>query len=165
MPCILLLTCQMILLTFTVTVIMPRFKVSLEAFSNRIVRLSIIPSHLHMKCNTMYLKFGWYYSNRTGTVSSYKGCSHFTDITCPWGLGRGKKCRTCRFILCCCRGHLVVLHEKHGQQVGITLSGIWLSVRLSFCVCLSHSHTFLVVTYCYDVQAIHAFLGMLPFWF
>ena len=34
-----------------------------------------------------YLKFGWSYSNQTWIVSSSKGCSHFTDITCPWGLG------------------------------------------------------------------------------
>ena len=35
-----------------------------------------------------------------------------------------------------------------------------LSVRLS--VCLSGSHTFLVVTHSYVSQATHAFLGMLP---
>ena len=40
-----------------------------------------------------YLKFGWSYSNWTWTVSSFKGCSRFTDITCPWG-GAGSKCRT-----------------------------------------------------------------------
>ena len=34
-----------------------------------------------------YLKFGWSYSNQTYTLSSSKGCSHFTDITCPWGWG------------------------------------------------------------------------------
>ena len=37
-----------------------------------------------------YLKFGWPYSNQTWTVSSSKGSSHFTDITCPWGVGRGQ---------------------------------------------------------------------------
>ena len=37
-----------------------------------------------------------------------------------------------------------------------------LSVRLS--VCLSGSHTFLVVTYSDVSQAMHAFLGMLQFW-
>ena len=59
------------------------------ASSNRIaclsvrlsVRLSVIPSRLQ------YLKFGWSYSNQTLTVSSSKGCSRFTDITCPWGWG------------------------------------------------------------------------------
>ena len=35
---------------------------------------SIIPS-----------QFGWSYSNQTWTVRSSKGCSYFTDITCPWG--------------------------------------------------------------------------------
>ena len=33
------------------------------------------------------LKFGWSYSNQTWTVSSSKGSSHFTEITCPWGWG------------------------------------------------------------------------------
>ena len=37
-----------------------------------------------------YLKFGWSYSNQTWNVSSSKDCSHFTDITCPWGWGRVK---------------------------------------------------------------------------
>ena len=37
-----------------------------------------------------YLKFGWWYSNQTWTVSSSMGSSHFTDITCPWGLVRVK---------------------------------------------------------------------------
>ena len=37
-----------------------------------------------------YLKFGWVNSYQTWTVSSSKGCSHFTDITCPWGWGRVK---------------------------------------------------------------------------
>ena len=37
-----------------------------------------------------YIKFGWSYSNQTLNVSSPKGCSHFSDITCPWGVGRGK---------------------------------------------------------------------------
>ena len=40
-----------------------------------------------------YLKFGWSYSYQTWTVSPFKGCSHFIDITCPWGWG-GVKCRT-----------------------------------------------------------------------
>ena len=44
-----------------------------------------------------YLKFGWSYSNQTWTVSSWKGCSHFTGIPCPWG-GMGSKCRTWRFM-------------------------------------------------------------------
>ena len=44
-----------------------------------------------------YLKFGWSYSNQTWTVSSWKGCLHFTGIPCPWG-GMGSKCRTWRFL-------------------------------------------------------------------
>ena len=34
-----------------------------------------------------YLKFRWSYSNQTWTVTSSKGNSHFTDITCPLGWG------------------------------------------------------------------------------
>ena len=34
-----------------------------------------------------YLKFGWWYSNQTWTVSSSMGYSHFIDIPCPWGWG------------------------------------------------------------------------------
>ena len=33
------------------------------------------------------------------------------------------------------------------------------------CVCLSDSHTFLIVTHSYVSQATHAFLGMLPLCF
>ena len=36
------------------------------------------------------LKFRWSYSSQTWTVSSFKGCSSFTDIICPWGSGRVK---------------------------------------------------------------------------
>ena len=32
-----------------------------------------------------YLKFGWWYSNQTWTVSSSMGFSHFIDSTCPLG--------------------------------------------------------------------------------
>ena len=46
------------------------------------------------------------------------------------------------------------------RHIGITLSGICLSVRL--CVCLSGSHTFLVVTNSYVSQVTRAFLRMLP---
>ena len=40
-----------------------------------------------------------------------------------------------------------------------------LSVRPSVCLCLSGSHTFLVVTHSYVSQVTHAFLGMLPLCF
>ena len=46
------------------------------------------------------LKFGWWYSNQTWTVGSSKGCSDFTEITCPLGVF-GSKC----FWLCCRWGH------------------------------------------------------------
>ena len=42
-------------------------------------------------------------------------------------------------------------------------ASVCLSVRPS--VCLSGSHSFLVVTHCYVSQATHAFLGMLPLCF
>ena len=55
-----------------------------------------------------YLKFGWWHSNQTWTVASFMGSSHFTDITCPWGLG-GVKMLDLKifaiFWLCCRRGH------------------------------------------------------------
>ena len=55
-----------------------------------------------------------------------------------------------------CRLRSIATHRDH--FVGR------LSVHLSVCpcVCLSGSHTFLVVMHSYVSQAIHAFLGMLP---
>ena len=58
------------------------------------VRLSVRNFVLY---KVQYLKFGWSYSNQTWTVSSWKGCSHFTGIPCPWG-EMGSKCRTWRFL-------------------------------------------------------------------
>ena len=55
-----------------------------------IVRLSVcvfVRNSVPLIHKVKYLKFGWSYSNQTWTVSSSKGFSHFTDITCPWGLG------------------------------------------------------------------------------
>ena len=58
------------------------------------VRLSVYLSVCLSVCNSIplinkvqYLKFGWSYSNQTWTVTSSKDCSHFLDITCPWGWG------------------------------------------------------------------------------
>ena len=53
------------------------------------VRPSVRNSVPHIN-KVQYLKFGWSFSNQSWTVSSSKGCSHFTDITCPWGVGRGQ---------------------------------------------------------------------------
>ena len=53
------------------------------------VRLSVRNS-VPLTIKVQYLKFGWWYNYQTWTVSSSKGCSHFTDITRPWGLGRGQ---------------------------------------------------------------------------
>ena len=50
-----------------------------------VVRNSVPLTH-----KMQYLKFYWSYSNQTWTESSSKSCSHFTDITCPWGWGRVK---------------------------------------------------------------------------
>ena len=75
------------------------------------VCLSIRPSFSNsvpLANKVQYLKFGWWYSNQTWTVSSSKGCSHFTDITCPWGIGRGQNLGLRDFAifwLGCRRGH------------------------------------------------------------
>ena len=71
------------------------------ASSNRIVRpsvclsvcLSVCPSvrnSVPLTIKVQYLKFGWWYNYQTWTVCSSKGCSHFTDITRPWGVGQGQ---------------------------------------------------------------------------
>ena len=64
------------------------------ACCNRIVRLSVRPSvclsvrnSVPLSNKVQYLKFGWWYSNQTWTVSPSMDCSHFTDIPCPWGWG------------------------------------------------------------------------------
>ena len=55
-----------------------------------------------------------------------------------------------------CRLRIIAAHRDHFVR------------RLSLCpsvclsVCLSRSHTFLVFTHCYVLEATHAFLGMLP---
>ena len=59
-----------------------------------IVRPSVRPYSIPLINNSVqYLKFGWPYSNQNSTVSSSRGCSHFTDITYPWGWA-GLKSRT-----------------------------------------------------------------------
>ena len=50
------------------------------------VRL-FVPNSIPLINKWQYLKFGWWISDQTCTVSLSKGYSHFTDITCPWGLG------------------------------------------------------------------------------
>ena len=72
----------------------------LETSSYRIVRPSFclsvrlsVSSSVRLTNKVQYSKFWWRYSNQTWTVSSSKGSSHFTDITCPWGWA-GSKCRT-----------------------------------------------------------------------
>ena len=57
------------------------------------VRLSVclsVRNSVPLTIKVQYLKFGWWYNYQTWTVSSSKGCSHFTDITRPWGMGRGQ---------------------------------------------------------------------------
>ena len=56
-------------------------------------------------------------------------------------------------------------HVNHGERMNpIDFEGQRFVRRLSVCacVCLSDSHTFLIVTHSYVSQATHAFLGMLP---
>ena len=53
-----------------------------------------------------------------------------------------------------CRLRSIAAHRDHFVRR--------LSVCLCPSVCLSGSHTFLVVTHSYVSQATHAFLGMLP---
>ena len=59
------------------------------------VRPSVCPSvslsvrnSVPLTFKVQYFKFGWSYSNQTWTESPSMDCSHFTDITCPWGWGR-----------------------------------------------------------------------------
>ena len=76
---------------------------------------SVRPSVCLSVCNSVpllnkvqYLKFGWSYSYQTWTVSSSKGCSHFTDITCPWGWDGVKMwdLEIFAIVWCCCHwGH------------------------------------------------------------
>ena len=54
---------------------------------------------------------------------------------------------------------VIVSPEKHSCTLG---SLCLASVCPSVCLCLSGSHTFLVVTHSYVSQATPAFLGMLP---
>ena len=70
------------------------------ASSNRIVCPSIrlsVSNSVPLTNKVQYLKFWWWYSNHTWTVSSSMGSSHFTDIQCPWGR-ETSKCRTYRFL-------------------------------------------------------------------
>ena len=55
-----------------------------------------------------------------------------------------------------CRLRSIAAHRDHF----VWILSVRPSVRL--CVCLSGSHTFLVVTHSYVLQATRAFLGMLP---
>ena len=93
----------------------PRPERSTGASSNLIVRLSVRPfvcpfvrNSVPLTNKVQYLKFGWWYSNQTWTVSSSMSSSHFTDITCPWGWDGVKKIGLrvfAIFWLCCCRWH------------------------------------------------------------
>ena len=71
----------------------PAWKIR-RASSNRIVCPFVCPSvrlsvrnSVPLTNKVQYLKFGWWYSNQTWTVSPSMDSSHFTDITCPWGWG------------------------------------------------------------------------------
>ena len=62
------------------------------ASSNWILRLSVrlfVRNSIPLLNKVQYFKFRWWYSSHTWTVSPSMGCSHFTDIPCPWvGLGQ-----------------------------------------------------------------------------
>ena len=100
----------------------PGLKGPLGASSNRIVRpsvcLSVCPSVCLSVCNSVpitnkvqYLKFGWWYSSQTWTVSSSMGSSHFTDIPCPrGGIGRGQNVGLGDFC------HILTLFNRRGHQ-------------------------------------------------
>ena len=66
-----------------------------------------MPCWMYIHCKMPYLRIRWW-CNQTLVVSSYKGCSHFTDITWPWvGTGSNVGLREfARFWLCFHRGHL-----------------------------------------------------------
>ena len=59
---------------------------------------------------------------------------------------------------------IFVLPVKHSATKG-SLCLVSVCPSVCVCVCLSGSHTFLVVTHSYVSQATHAFLGMLPLCF
>ena len=85
----------------------PGLKVPPGASSNRIVCLSIHNS-APLANKVQFSKFGWSCSNQTWTVSSSKGCSHLTDVSCPWGMGRGQNLGLREFAIvwhCCRWGH------------------------------------------------------------
>ena len=72
----------------------PGLKGPSEVSSVLILRLSVRPSVCPSVRNSVplmnkvqYLKFWWSYSNQTWVLSSFKGCSHFTDITYSLGWG------------------------------------------------------------------------------
>ena len=76
---------------------MPRPESSAGASSNRIVCRSVhlsvrlsVRNSVPLANKVRYLKFGRWYSKHTWNVSSSMGSSHFTNITSPWGLGRGQ---------------------------------------------------------------------------
>ena len=69
----------------------PGLKCPPGASSNRIVCPSVVclsvRNSVPRPYKVQYIKFGWSYRNQSWPVSSSKGFSHFTDITCPWGWG------------------------------------------------------------------------------
>ena len=69
----------------SVWIVCPSVRLSVRLF----VRLSVRNS-VPLTFKVQYFKFGWSYSNQTWTESPSMDCSHFTDITCPWGWGRVK---------------------------------------------------------------------------
>ena len=84
------MVCGILLCPVKIFIFMPRaWKVRQGHLVNgSSVRLSICPfvrNSVPLTNKVQYFKFGWWYSYQTSTVSSSMDCSHFTDITCPWG--------------------------------------------------------------------------------
>ena len=99
------------------------------------VRLSVclsVRNSVPLTNKVQYLKFGWWYSNQTWTVSSSMGSSHFTDITCPCGWG-GVKIYDLEifaiFRLCGRRGHLCFTNTC---LVVLCVIIIWMDIYIKF---------------------------------
>ena len=81
LPCLAFLHCNWIICFYA-----PGLKGPPGASINPIIRPSVRNS-VPLTNKVQYLKFLWWYSDQTWTVSSSMGSSHFTDITCPWEWG------------------------------------------------------------------------------
>ena len=137
--------------------------------SNRIVRPSVrlsVRNSIPLTNKVQYSKFGWWYSNQTWNVSSSMGFSHFTDITCPWGLGQNVGLRVFHILTLLLPGHPCFTNTCLVFVLSVCLSVVNFNICYNFWIVKdSDSHTFLVVTQAIVSQGTHAFLRIVPFWF